>query len=303
VFTAGVVAALVLDLGIGGRASRPVSPRQALVASAGFVALAIGFAGFLWARAGARPALDFLAGYVVEKALSVDNVFFILVTLTSFRVPEAHFRRVLTLGIFGALVMRGALILAGASLIRHVHAATYVLGAILVVTAVRLLVSGDEAPAPPDRSPVVRLCRRVFPVTPDHEEGRFFVRRGGRWHVTPLLLALLAVEVGDVVFAADSIPAVLAITADPFLVFTSNVLAILGLRSLFFALRGLLDRFHYLEGGVALILLFIGAKMLLALVFPISTAASLAVIGVVLAGALGASVWRAEALGRKGAAS
>lgn len=303
VFIAGVLALLALDLGLGRRAPRPVSTRQALLASAGFVALALAFAGFLWARAGARAALDFLTGYIIEKALSVDNVFFILVTLTSFRVPEALFRRVLALGIVGALVMRGTLVLAGTSLIHHVHAATYVLGALLVATAVRLLVAGEKEPAPPARHPAVRLCRRLFPTVEDHDDGRFLVRRDGRWHLTPLLLALVAVEVGDVVFAADSIPAVLAVTTDPFVVFTSNVFAILGLRSLFFALRGLVARFHYLAAGVSLILLFVGGKMLLASILPVSTAASLAVIALVLTGAVGASAWRERALAREGAAS
>jgi tellurite resistance protein TerC len=188
--------------------------------------------------------------------------------------------------------MRGALIVAGTSLLHYVHFATYVLGALLLVTAVRLLLARDEAPTPPERHPIVRLASRLFPVVAEHRGSRFFVREAGRWAMTPLFLALLAVEVGDVVFAADSIPAVLAISTDPFLVFTSNVLAILGLRSLFFVVRGAVARFHYLKAGVSLVLLFIGAKMLLAPVFPIPTAASLAVIGLLLAGAAAASAWR-----------
>jgi tellurite resistance protein TerC len=303
-FVAVVLVLLALDLGLGRRADGLVSPRRALLASAGFVAAALGFAAFLRVRLGAGPALDFLAGFVVEKALSVDNVFVILVTLTAFRVPEASWRRVLTLGILGALVMRGALIVAGTSLLHHVHAATYLLGALLVVTALKLLFAKKDEPAPDAPPPlVVRLCRRFFPVTAEHRGGRFFVREAGRLHLTPLFLALVAVEVGDVVFAADSIPAVMAITTDPFLVFTSNVFAILGLRSLFFALRGLVARFHYLEAGVSLVLLFVGGKMLLASFVSISTPASLAVIGLLLAGAVVASARREQALAREGAAS
>lgn len=303
VFVAVVLALLAFDLGLGRGAERPVTPRRALLTSAGFVAAALAFAGFLRVRLGPGPALDFLAGFVVEKALSVDNIFVILVTLTAFGIPEAQWRRVLTLGILGALVMRGALIVAGTSLLHHVHAATYLLGALLVFTALKLLLGKKDEAAPEATHPVVRLARRFFPVTADHHGARFFVREAGRLHLTPLFLALLVVEVSDVVFAADSIPAVMAITTDPFLVFTSNVFAILGLRSLFFALRGLVLRFHYLEAGVSLVLLFVGGKMLLAPFVAISTAASLAVIGLLLAFAVLASARREQALARGGAAS
>lgn len=302
-FVVLIFALLAVDLGVLRKTPRTVGPREALVFTAGWVALALAFAGFVWARAGSGPALDFLTAYVVEKALSIDNVFFILVTLVSFGVPEALWHRVLSLGILGAVVMRGTLILAGTSLLRYVHAATYVLGGILLVTAVRLLLAKDEEPTPPARHPVVRLASRIFPVIGEHREGRFFVRDAAKWCVTPLFLALCVVEVGDVVFAADSIPAVLAISTDPFLVFTSNVLAILGLRSLFFVVRGAVARFHYLKAGVSLVLLFIGAKMLLAPVLAIPTAASLAVIGALLAGAAAASAWRDRRLALERTAS
>ncbi|APR78251.1 Integral membrane protein TerC [Minicystis rosea] len=297
-----VVALLAVDLGLLRRTPRSIGPREALVSAGAWVVLALVFAGVLWARVGAGPALDFVTGYVVEEALSVDNVFFILVTLVSFGVPEALWHRVLSLGILGAVVMRGALIFAGASLLRYVHAATYVLGAVLVITAIRLLLARDEAAPTPARHPVVRLVRRFLPVVDEHRGARFFVREGGRWHATPILLALVVVEVGDVVFAADSIPAVLAITTDPVVVFTSNILAVLGLRSLFFAIRGLVERFHYLKAGVSLVLVFIGAKMLLAPIWSISTMLSLAVIGAVLAGAMVASSVRSLRLAREGAA-
>lgn len=298
-----VVALLAVDLGVLRRTPRSIGPREALLSAGAWVALSLAFAGVLWARMGAGPALDFVTGYVVEEALSVDNVFFILVTLVSFGVPEALWHRVLSLGILGAVVMRGTLIFAGASLLRYVHAATYVLGAILVLTAIRLLLARDEAPTPPARHPVVRLVRRFLPVVGEHRGTSFFVREGGRWHATPLLLALVVVEVGDVVFAADSIPAVLAITTDPIVVFTSNILAVLGLRSLFFAIRGLVERFHYLKAGVSLVLVFVGAKMLFAPILHVSTPVSLLVIAGVLGAAMGASSIRAVRLAREGGAA
>jgi tellurite resistance protein TerC len=299
-FVAVLLALLLLDLGVLRRKPREIGPREALLASAAWIGLALAFAGGLWARRGAGPALDFLAGYVIEKALSVDNVFVILVTLGAFAVPPALWHRVLAAGVVGALLMRGALIVAGASLLHAFHAATVVLGGVLVVTAVRLVRAGGGEAPPPGQGAALRLVRRVFPVTSGFQGARFFVREGGRWWATPLLVALVAVEVSDLIFAADSIPAVFAVTTDPFVVFTSNAFAILGLRSLFFALRGMVERFHYLQTGVSLVLLFVGAKMLLAPFFVVPTAASLAVIGLLLAGAMGASTVRERRLAREG---
>jgi tellurite resistance protein TerC len=299
VFVTVLLALLLLDLGVLRRTPREIGPREALLASAAWIGLALAFAGGLWASRGSTPALEFLAGYVIEKALSVDNVFVILVTLGAFAVPPALWHRVLTAGVLGALLMRGALIAAGASLLHAFHAATVVLGGVLVVTAVRLARAQGEAP-PGGQGRALGLVRRVFPVTSGYRGARFFVREGARWWATPLLGALVAVEVSDLIFAADSIPAVFAVTTDPFVVFTSNAFAILGLRSLFFALRGMVERFHYLQAGVSLVLLFVGAKMLLAPLFQVPTAASLAVIGLLLAGAVGASTVRERRLAREG---
>ena len=299
IFVAVVLLLLLVDLGVLRRTPREVGTREALLASAAWISLALAFACVLWARRGSGPALEFLAGYVIEKALSVDNVFVILVTLGAFAVPAALWHRVLTLGVVGALVMRGALILAGASLLQAVHAATYVLGGVLVVTALRLAFGRDDAPAP-GRSRAMTFVRRFVPVVDGYRGARFFVREGGRWCATPLLGVIVAVEVSDVIFAADSIPAIFAVTTDPFVVFTSNVCAVLGLRSLFFALRGMVERFYYLKTGVSLVLLFVGAKMLLAPVLQVPIAASLAVIALLLAGAAGASTVRERRLAREG---
>jgi tellurite resistance protein TerC len=298
-FVLVVLALLLFDLGVLRRAPREIGPREALLASAAWVALALAFAGALCFHCGATPALEFLAGYVIEKALSVDNVFVILVALGAFAVPPALWHRVLTLGLVGALLMRGVLIVAGASLLRAVHCATYVFGAVLLVTAVRLCLSRESAPAAAP-GPALGLVRRFLPVVEGYRGARFFVREGGRLSATPLLLALVTVEVSDVVFAVDSIPAVFAVTTDPFVVFTSNVFAILGLRSLFFALRGMVERFFYLKAGVSLVLLFVGAKMLLAPVFQVSIAASVSVIALLLAGALCASMVRERRLAQEG---
>jgi tellurite resistance protein TerC len=300
-FVAVVLALLVVDLGVLRKKPREIGAREALLASAGWIALALAFAGYLYARHGERPALEFLTGYVIEKALSVDNVFVILVTLTSFAVPAALWHRVLALGIVGALVMRGALILAGTSLLHAVHATTYVFGGILVLTAIRMLTARDE-PAPGGR-PSLGVLGRWIPSVGEYRGAAFFVREGARWCATPLFFALVTVEIGDVIFAADSIPAIFAVTTDPFLVFTSNVFAILGLRSLFFALRGLVERFHYLKAGVSLVLLFVGAKMLIAGVLVVPIGASLAVIAGLLGGAALASTVRERRLVREGAAS
>jgi len=288
-FIVFVLALLALDLGVLRRGAREISVRQALAWSAGWIGLALAFAGLLYARFGARPALEFLTGYVIEKALSVDNLFVILLILTSFAVPRALFHKVLSLGILGAIVMRGALIIAGAALVEHVHAVTYVFGAILAFTAIKLLRERESEPAPVERHPAVRFIRRFFPVVNTFSGDRFLVKDGARRAATPLLLALVTVEVSDLVFATDSIPAIFAVTTDPFIVFTSNIFAVLGLRSLFFALEGLLSRFHHLKVGLALVLLFVGAKMLLAKVLVVPVGVSLAAIALILSGAVIAS--------------
>jgi len=226
---------------------------------------------------GRTAALQFLTGYLLEQSLSLDNVFIIALIFSYFRVPLAYQHRVLFWGILGALVMRGAMIGLGAALITRFDWIIYVFGGILILTAVRMLLAGNEEPDP-EKSPVIRLARRIYPVTPELHGERFFVQLNGRRAATPLFLVLLMVESSDVLFAVDSIPAIFAVTQDPFLVFTSNIFAILGLRNLYFAIAPLLNRFKYLKQSLVFILAFVGVKMILAHTQPIPTITSLSVI-------------------------
>ncbi|MEO8636021.1 MAG: TerC family protein [Gemmatimonadales bacterium] len=291
-FLAVVGTLLVIDLGILNRRSHALAPREALQWSGGIVAVALLFGGFLWWQAGPVTAVEYYAGYLVELSLSVDNLFVFLLVFQYFAVPAELQPRVLKWGIFGAILMRGAMIGLGAVLLQQFAWITWVFGAILILTAAKMLRAGDER-IEPEKNPLVRLARRLVPVTPGYVENHFFVRGLTRaWMATPLFLVLLVVEWSDVVFAIDSIPAVFAVTRDPFVVYASNLFAILGLRALYFVLAGALDRFHYLKPGVALILLFVGAKMLLGTWVHIATDLSLVVILAVLTGAVGLSLLR-----------
>ncbi|GBC84131.1 Inner membrane protein alx [bacterium HR11] len=277
IFGAVVVFMLALDLGVFQRHAHVISLREATVWSAVWVSLALAFdVGVLW-KLGAVRAMEFLTGYLIEESLSVDNLFVFLVIFAYFHVPLLYQPRVLKWGILGALVMRAAMLFGGLELIRRFHWMTYVFGAVLVFTGLRIL-AGEEDQVEPERNPVLRLFRRAFPVTPQLHGEHFFVKVGGRWHATPLLVALIAVETTDLVFALDSIPAVLAVTRDPFIVYTSNIFAILGLRALFFMLSGILGLFAYLRYGVAVILAFVGVKMLIAGYVRIPISVSLAVV-------------------------
>jgi len=271
--------------------------REALGWVVACVTAAAAFNILLWYRFGHDVALEFTTGYVVEEALSVDNLFVFLVLFRSLGVPAMHQHRVLFWGILGAVVMRGVFIFAGTALIAQFHWILYVFGGFLVLTGVRLLSSREIEPHP-ERHPLVRLVTRFVPTTPDYREGRFVVRENGRRYATPLLVALVAAEATDVVFATDSIPAIFAITRDPFIVFTSNIFAILGLRALYFVLANLLDRFHYLKVGLAGVLIFVGGKMLVEPWYGVPIAVSLGVILGLLALAMLASMLRA----RRGAA-
>src|SRR5690349_21268781 len=272
---------LVLDLAVFHRKAHAIQFREALLTSAMWIALAGGFAVLVYFWRGRVPALEFTTGYLVEESLSVDNLFVFLLIFRYFRVPGEYQHKVLFWGIVGALVTRGAFILAGVALIHRFHWIIYVFGAFLVYTGVQLLRSG-ETEVHPENNPVLRVFRRWMPVTKEYEGGRFFVRQHGLY-ATPLLLVLIVVETTDVMFAADSIPAVLAITRDPFIVYTSNVFAILGLRSLYFALAGMMDAFHYLHYGLSIILMFIGVKMLVSSHLKIPTFIALGVVAGVLA--------------------
>jgi tellurite resistance protein TerC len=281
-FVAVIGALLVLDLGVLNRRAHVLSQREALTWSAGIVILALLFGGFLWWQAGSRTALEYFTGYLIELSLSVDNLFVFLLIFQYFAVPAALQPRVLKWGIFGAILMRGVMISAGALLLIRFTWIVYVFGGILVLTGLRMFRNHEER-IEPEKNPLVRLARRFFPVTPAYEGTHFFVRgMTGVWMATPLLLVLLVVEWSDLVFAIDSIPAVFAITRDPFVVYSSNLFAILGLRALFFVLAGALDRFHYLKPGVALILVFVGTKMVLGAWVHLATGVSLGVILAIL---------------------
>ncbi len=290
VFAAVVGTLLVLDLGVLNRRAHVLSHREALGWSAGIVAVALLFGGFLWWEVGHQTALEYYAGYLIELSLSVDNLFVFLMVFQYFAVPAALQPRVLKWGIFGAILMRGVMIGAGALLLTRFTWIVYVFGGILLITGLRMFRNGDER-IEPEHNPLVRLARRILPVTPAYEGSHFFVKPIARgWMATPLLLVLLVVEWSDLVFAIDSIPAVFAVTRDPFVVYSSNLFAILGLRALYFILAGAMDRFHYLKPGVALILLFVGLKMVLGAWVHISTTLSLVVILAILATAVTFSI-------------
>jgi tellurite resistance protein TerC len=280
-----VLAMLALDLGVFHRKAHEVSLKEAATWSTVWVAFALAFNAGVYAWFGPQRALEFTTGYLIEKALSVDNVFVFVVIFTAFSVPATYQHRVLFWGVLGALVMRAAFILAGGAFLQRFHWAIYVFGAILAITGVKLLVQRNRE-THPGRNPVVRWFQRIFPVTQEFAGGKFTVVRNGRRYATPLLLALVAVEVTDLIFAVDSVPAIFAITWDPFIVFTSNIFAILGLRSLYFLLAGVITRFVYLKVGLSFVLIFVGTKMLLMDVYKVPIAASLAII----AGLLGLSV-------------
>ncbi len=286
-----VLLMLALDLGVFHRKSHVIGMREAALWSAMWVSLALIFNAGVYHWFGRQKALEFLTGYVIEKALSVDNLFVFLVIFSYFKVAAIVQHRVLFWGILGALVMRAAFILAGGALLTHFSWTVYVFGAILLVTGLKLLVQSEED-VHPERNPVVRLAARLLPIDATCSGLTFTARRNGRLVFTPLFLALITVEISDVVFAVDSIPAVFAVTRDPFIVFTSNIFAILGLRSLYFLLASAMTRFHYLRLGLAIILLFVGAKMIVVKFYHVPTELSLAVIATVLASAVIASLVR-----------
>jgi tellurite resistance protein TerC len=280
-FLVFVLAMLALDLGVFHRKAHEISMREAAAWSATWIALALLFAGGIYLYAGHVPATEFLTGYLIEKSLSIDNIFVIAMIFSYFAVPLRLQHRVLFWGILGALVMRGLFIALGAFLIATFHWIMYVFGALLLVTGIRMAMR-EEKPFDGEHNPVIRLARKVVPLTPEYHGEHFFVRDGARRLATPLFLALLLVEVTDILFAVDSIPAIFAVTSDTFLVFTSNVFAILGLRSLYFLLARMVTRFHLLRYGLAAILVLVGAKMALTTVVEIPSLVSLIAIAVIL---------------------
>ena len=289
-FTALVVALLAVDLLVVNRRSHALGIKEAGLWSAGLATLALLFGGFLFVREGSQKALEFYSGYLIELSLSVDNLFVFLLIFQYFTVSATLQPRVLKWGIFGAIVMRGVMIVLGALLLQRFHWIIYGFGAILVIAGIRMLRAGGIEPVEPEKNPVVKLARRFLPFTANYSKDQFFTRMHGRWFGTPLLLVVLVVEWSDLVFAIDSIPAIFAVTRDPFIVYSSNVFAILGLRALFFLLAGVMDRFHYLKPAVAAILVFVGLKMGLSAWIQVSTVLSLAVIVGLLAAGVAASL-------------
>jgi tellurite resistance protein TerC len=287
---------LVLDLLVFHRGGRVVRSREALAWSAMWIALAAAFAGLVFFWQGRQVALEFVTGYVLELSLSVDNLFLFLVIFRYFSVPEQHQHSVLFWGVLGALLMRGVFIITGVGLIHRFHWILYVLGALLIYSGVRLGFSGEHQ-IDPATNPAVRILRRWMPVTDGYHGGRFFVRgwKGNPGlYATPLLIVLVVIETADVLFAVDSIPAVLAVTLNAFIVYTSNVFAIMGLRSMYFAVSRLMKAFRFLHTGLALVLILVGLKMVAADRFPIPTLMTLAVVAGVLAVSVVASVVNPE---------
>jgi tellurite resistance protein TerC len=283
-FNAFALGMLVLDLRVFHRKGRAASFRAALGWSAMYVAMAAAFAAVLYFWQGHQASLEFVTGYVLELSLSVDNLFVFLLIFNYFAVPDEQQHRVLFWGIIGALILRGIFIGAGVELIQRFHWVLYFFGALLIYSGIRVCASGDRK-VDPEKNPVVKAVRRLIPVTSDYRGGKFFVRvaeEKGRLYATPLLIVLLVIETTDVLFAVDSIPAILAITLKAFIVYTSNVFAILGLRSMYFAVSGLMKIFRFLHYGLAAILILVGLKMLVADYFDIPVILMLSVVAAVL---------------------
>ncbi len=284
-----ILAMLLVDLLVFQRDAHEVEMREAIGWSCFWVFCGLSFAGVVWLIGGAKPAGEYVAGYLIEKSLSVDNIFVFALILSYFAVPPKYQHRVLFFGVLGALVLRAIFIVAGAALLEQFAWAIYVFGTFLVVTGLRMAFHQD-AEVHPDRNPVLRLLRRVMPLTPHYRDEHFVVREAGKWMATPLLAVLVVIETTDVVFAVDSIPAIFAVTNDTFLVFTSNAFAILGLRALYFVLAGAMGRFIYLKVGLAVVLVFVGVKMLLSDVWHIPIALSLVFIATTITVAVLASL-------------
>lgn len=287
-FNLFVIAMLALDLGVFNRRAHSIGFREALGWSAMWVALAAAFAVLVYLWRGRTASLEFATGYLIELSLSVDNLFVFLVIFRYFHVPDTLQHRVLFWGILGALLARGTFILAGVGLIRQFHWIVYVFGVLLVWSGIKLLREGDKE-INPEKNPVLRAFRRWMPVTDDYVGEKFWVRQPGLY-ATPLVVVLLVVETTDILFAVDSIPAVLAITLNAFIVYTSNVFAVLGLRSMYFAVAGMMDLFEYLHYGLSVVLIFIGAKMLASHYVTVPTHVALAVVAGVLALSVAASL-------------
>lgn len=289
IFGIAILVALVLDLGVFHRKAHTVQLKEALIESGAWISIALLFNLWLYFSRGPLAGVEFFTAYLVEKSLSVDNIFVFLLIFQAFKIPPKSQHRVLYFGIAGALVLRAVFVLAGITLLQAFHPIMYFFGAILLFTGLKMLFPRKRA-LRPENNWMVRIARRMIPVVHDYEGQQFLVRKSGRWKATPLFLALVAVEAMDIIFAVDSVPAVLAITRDTFIVYSSNVFAILGLRALYFALADILPRFRFLHQGLAAIIIFVGTKMIASEHFPISAVTSLIVIAIVLGVTIAASL-------------
>ena len=290
-FNAFILVVLCLDLGVFHRKAHKVGFKEALTWTGVWIALALLFNVGIYYWFGSQPALEFLTGYLIEESLSVDNIFVILMILTFFKVPEQYQHKVLFWGILGALVMRGAFIFTGVALIQRYHWIVFVFGGFLVLSGIKIALPKKEE-ITLEGNIVLRLLKRFIPVSHTYEGGRFFIRQGKKLIATPLFATLIMVEATDLIFALDSIPAILAISSDPFIVYTSNAFAILGLRSLYFAVSGLVEIFHHLKYGLSAILIFVGTKMILADFYKIPTLVALAIVlGILVLSIVASLVW------------
>jgi len=295
-FNAFILGLLALDLGVFHRKAQSVTMKEAAIWSVVWVVLAGLFNAGVFVVAGTQTGLEFLAGYLIERALSIDNIFVFLIIFSYFGVPPHYQHKVLFWGVLGALFMRSIFILLGATLIARFEWILYIFGVILIISGWKMMVN-KSIEVHPDKNVFIRLARKLFTIVPGYDSPRFLIRRGGRWLMTPLFLVLITVETTDVVFAVDSIPAVFGITRDPFIVYSSNVFAILGLRAMYFLLAGMMDSFEYLSYGLSLVLIFIGGKMLLEGVLHIPIGVSLLVVAGILTIAVVGSILRTRRLG------
>ncbi len=286
---------LALDLGVFHRKAHVIKMKEAILLSLFWISISVMFNIWIYFQFGEQKAFEFLTGYVIEKALSVDNLFVFLMVFSYFHVPSIYQHKILFWGILGALVMRAIFIATGVTLIEQFHAVIYIFGAFLVITGIKMALMGDKK-IEPEKNPMLKFLRKIMPVTENYHDDKFFIKRAGKYFATPLFVVLVVVESTDVIFAVDSIPAILAITTDPFIVYTSNVFAILGLRALYFALAGVMPMFYYLNYGLSAILAFVGTKMLISDYYKVPIMVSLGVVVAILIASVALSVMRARLL-------
>ncbi|MBI1730641.1 TerC family protein [Candidatus Acetothermia bacterium] len=289
IFGVVVVVLLVLDLGVFHRKSSEIKLRDALLWSGVWIGFALAFNLVVYFTMGEKMGINFLAGYLIERSLSIDNLFVFWVIFSYFHIPTQHQNRVLFWGIVGALIIRALFILAGIALVHRFEAIIYLFGAFLIFTGIKMAFRGESKPHP-EKNPIILIVRKLVPVTTDDQTGAFFIKRNEKLYATPLFIVLITIAVTDVIFALDSVPAILAITLDPFVVYSSNVFAVLGMRALYFALASLVPLFRYLEYGLAVVLTFVGVKMALSKLIDIPVGIALSVIVVVIGASIGASI-------------